>query len=109
MFKFFGHKNVHILNGGLAKWKNEQREIETGVPDATVSTAVSYKADPQHDYVVSWEQVRPLLCLCHLSLQNLTKLSRLFFCQVLSKLNSETQIADARGPGRFNGTDAVRR
>ncbi|GLD93641.1 hypothetical protein PINS_up002246 [Pythium insidiosum] len=80
-FKFFGHEAVHILDGGITKWKTENRKIESGPPSsAAAATAVRYKANPQHDLVADWEEV-------------------------LSKLNSETQIVDARGPGRFFGTE----
>ena len=29
MLKAFGHKNVSILNGGMKKWKEEGRKVET--------------------------------------------------------------------------------
>ena len=32
MFKIFGHDNVSILNGGLKKWKSENRSIEKTAP-----------------------------------------------------------------------------
>ncbi|TMW64295.1 hypothetical protein Poli38472_012917 [Pythium oligandrum] len=81
-FKFFGHKNVHILDGGISKWAEEERAFVSGAPDEqNVHPDVTYHADPQHDLVVSVDEV-------------------------LAKLNSTTQIVDARGAGRFNGTDA---
>ncbi|KAF0715899.1 Aste57867_3121 [Aphanomyces stellatus] len=74
-FKYFGHDNVHVLNGGLTRWKNEGRKIEQGSP-TTPTPSVSYVATP-----------RPNLVL------NST--------QVLALLNTKDQIIDARGPGRF--------
>ncbi|KAI7853028.1 Rhodanese-like domain-containing protein [Circinella umbellata] len=34
-FKVFGHQNVSVLNGGLAKWIKEGRATETGAPKIT--------------------------------------------------------------------------
>lgn len=79
-FKFFGHENVHILNGGLSKWMKEKRPVISGAPSTDVSEVISYKAAAQHDLVVSWQEV-------------------------VTKMHSDTQIIDARGAGRFNGSD----
>ncbi|RMX68626.1 hypothetical protein DD238_002934 [Peronospora effusa] len=95
-FKYFGHDSVHILNGkltttirkllqqidgeivndgGITKWKKEERPVETGEPQKVVAGA-SYKAKPNEALVVSWEDV-------------------------LAKIGSDTQIVDARGASRF--------
>ncbi|KAE9301022.1 hypothetical protein PR003_g22625 [Phytophthora rubi] len=74
-FKYFGHDSVHILNGGITKWKHEKREVETGEPQKVVAGAV-YKAKPNEALAVSWEDV-------------------------LAKIGSDTQIVDARGAARF--------
>ncbi|DBA01132.1 TPA: hypothetical protein N0F65_001760 [Lagenidium giganteum] len=74
-FKYFGHDDVHILNGGINSWKHEHGEIESGSPRATAK-ATSYAAKPQRSLLATWEEV-------------------------LDKLDSNTQIIDARGPGRF--------
>ncbi|KAG3196199.1 hypothetical protein PC128_g7835 [Phytophthora cactorum] len=74
-FKYFGHENVHILNGGITKWKSEKREIETGEPQKVVAGA-SYTAKPNEALAVSWEDV-------------------------LDKIDTDTQIVDARGAARF--------
>ncbi|CAI5746652.1 unnamed protein product [Peronospora destructor] len=74
-FKYFGHDSVHILNGGITKWKNEERQVETGEPQKVAAGAV-YKAKPNEALVVSWEDV-------------------------LAKIGSDTQIVDARGASRF--------
>lgn len=70
------------LAGGINKWKSEDREIATGTPTPP-ATSAGYKAHPRPELVVSWEQV-------------------------LAKLHGETQIADARGAGRFHAKDPVR-
>jgi 3-mercaptopyruvate sulfurtransferase SseA len=31
MFKYFGAKNVRILNGGLKKWIYESRSVSSGI------------------------------------------------------------------------------
>ncbi|KAG6613758.1 3-mercaptopyruvate sulfurtransferase [Phytophthora cinnamomi] len=79
MFKYFGHDSVHILNGGITKWKSEQREIETGEPQKVVAGA-AFKAKPNEALAVSWEDV-------------------------LEKIGSNTQIVDARGAARFYAKD----
>ena len=35
--KYYGHKDVRILNGGRKKWLAEQREITTAPPTVTPS------------------------------------------------------------------------
>ncbi|KAG1686992.1 hypothetical protein DVH05_005732 [Phytophthora capsici] len=75
MLKYFGHDNVHILNGGITKWKSEKREIETEDPKKVIA-GKAYKAKPNEDLVVSW-------------------------VDVLDKIDTNTQIVDARGAGRF--------
>ncbi|GAB9466432.1 3-mercaptopyruvate sulfurtransferase, putative [Globisporangium polare] len=77
--KYFGHENVHVMNGGINKWKSEDREVATGTPKPP-ATSADYKAHPRPELVVSWEQV-------------------------LAKLHGETQIGDARGAGRFHAKD----
>ncbi|KAF1326695.1 3-mercaptopyruvate sulfurtransferase, partial [Globisporangium splendens] len=79
-FKYFGHENVHIMNGGLAKWKSEDREVSTDSAESSGSISSGYKAHPKPELVVSWEDV-------------------------FAKLHGETQIVDARGAGRFHAKD----
>ena len=33
MFRAFGHENVALLDGGLAKWMKEERPLDAGIPD----------------------------------------------------------------------------
>ncbi|KAL7679216.1 putative Rhodanese-like domain-containing protein [Plasmopara halstedii] len=81
-FKFFGHSSVHILNGGITKWKCEKRKIETDEPQ-TVLAGSRYKAQLDKDLVVTWEEV-------------------------LKKIDTDTQIVDARGAARFYAKEPVR-
>ncbi len=41
--KYFGHKNVSVLDGGLKKWLNEKKE----------TTNITDKINPKNDYVVN--------------------------------------------------------
>jgi thiosulfate/3-mercaptopyruvate sulfurtransferase len=43
-FKLYGHKNVHLLDGGRKKWELDGRELVSEVPSRAAST---YKATPQ--------------------------------------------------------------
>lgn len=77
MFKLYGATDVRILDGGLPKWKAEGRPTVSGparTPDAVVFDAV-FNAD----LVSSLDDVK-------------------------TALGSQTQIIDARGSARFNGT-----
>lgn len=77
MFKLYGATDVRILDGGLPKWKAEGRPTVSGparTPDAVVFDAV-FNAD----LVSSLDDVK-------------------------AALGSQTQIIDARGSARFNGT-----
>lgn len=77
MFKLYGAPDVRILDGGLPKWKAEGRPTVSGparTPDAVVFDAV-FNAD----LVSSLDDVK-------------------------AALGSQTQIIDARGSARFNGT-----
>lgn len=77
MFKLYGASHVRILDGGLPKWKAEGRPTVSGpagTPDAVIFDAV-FNAD----LVSSLDDVK-------------------------TALGSQTQIIDARGSARFNGT-----
>jgi thiosulfate/3-mercaptopyruvate sulfurtransferase len=78
-FRVFGHDRVAVLDGGMARWQQEGRPVN----------ADSVEAKPQHfnagfrpELVRSIEQVHASLGL------------------------AGTQILDARGPGRFHGSEA---
>lgn len=78
LFRLFGHDQVAVLNGGLKKWRLEDRAIEMGVvtlPEATFTSAY------RPALVRSVEQVQAAIAS-----------------------GAETVI-DARGSGRFTGKD----
>jgi len=78
MFRAFGHDNVAVLDGGLAKWRAEGREIT----DASVSPA-------------------PAVFSATLN-EGLLRLA----AQVNDNISTgNEQVVDARGAGRYNGTE----
>jgi thiosulfate/3-mercaptopyruvate sulfurtransferase len=79
MLKSFGARRVAILDGGLRKWKAEGRPVESGSPE------------------VRRGHFTPRLARERI-VDKATMLSLV--------RGSETQIVDARGPGRFTGEEA---
>ena len=78
MFRYFGHKDVAILDGGLFKWKREGRQLEDLPPIPRERHFI-----PRVDTTL---------------LRDLT--------QMKANLQSERdQVVDARSHGRFIGTD----
>ncbi|WP_315781804.1 MULTISPECIES: sulfurtransferase [unclassified Bradyrhizobium] len=76
MFRVFGHDNVALLDGGFGKWTKEKQPAEmTPVRPAPASFTAS---------------VRPELVATS--------------AQVQEALQSGAQLVDARGPGKFDGT-----
>ena len=80
MFRAFGHNNVAVLDGGFSKWKKEGREVEHTITNPPYT---KFCSDYQDQMVRS---VRNMLELVN--------------------RGGETQILDARGVGRFDGTEA---
>ena len=78
MLRAFGFTDVAILDGGLAKWRAEDRSVETG--DHTV---------------------RPRHATPRAQGRSITDMAG-----VRAALNSDTQIVDARGAARFTGAEA---
>jgi thiosulfate/3-mercaptopyruvate sulfurtransferase len=78
MFRAFGHDKVAVLDGGFGKWQAEGRRLES---TAAVPAPASFCADYQPDKVRSIEYMLNLI-----------------------EQGGETQIVDARGAGRFDGT-----
>ena len=77
MFKYFGHDDVSILNGGLMAWQTEQFPVESGQVNPKKPTH-QYKSDPQPHLVVNAKQV-------------------------LEQIDDpNVQILDARGHARFH-------
>ncbi|MFT5448800.1 MAG: thiosulfate/3-mercaptopyruvate sulfurtransferase [Gammaproteobacteria bacterium] len=79
MFRLFGHDKVSVLNGGLPKWRAENRASASG---AATPQAAAFKAQKNDGLVRSVEHV----------LRNLEKPTE--------------QVLDARSAGRFNATEA---
>ena len=78
LFRYFGHQNVAVLDGGLPKWLAEGRQVLSG--DAKV-IAGNYTASEHKQLYSSAEAV----------------------AEVVKDANSEISIVDARGAGRFAG------
>jgi thiosulfate/3-mercaptopyruvate sulfurtransferase len=75
----FGAHGVAILDGGLAKWKAEGRELESG------------KVTLRHRHFTVWRDDKPVRTLE----------------QMLANLTSKVeQVVDARGQARFEGREA---
>jgi thiosulfate/3-mercaptopyruvate sulfurtransferase len=85
LFKFFGHKNVFILNGGLCKWKTEQKPIEAG--SHATQTKANFKISNPLVAMASYAEIRDI--------NNAS----------LNKANTAKQIVDARSAKRFSGED----
>jgi thiosulfate/3-mercaptopyruvate sulfurtransferase len=54
---YLGHPHTAMLDGGLARWKAEQRPISTDVPRFEAGT---YKARPRPELVVTLDRMREL-------------------------------------------------
>jgi len=78
MLKLYGMHDVAILDGGLAKWKAEGRPLAEG------------KESLRHRHFTAWSDDKQLRSKADM-LANLT--------------SHAEQVVDARGPGRFAGTD----
>jgi thiosulfate/3-mercaptopyruvate sulfurtransferase len=77
MFHLFGAHDVAILDGGLAKWKAEGRETESG------------KATNRHRHFTVWKDDASLASKS----------------DVAAALDSGAQVVDARTAGRFAGEE----
>ena len=78
MFRFFGHDNVAVLDGGLPKWIKDGHEISSS-PVSPSST--TFECNRRPDLVKNLGDIKYII-----------------------KENNE-QIVDARSLGRFNGTE----
>ena len=78
MFRAFGHTNVAVLDGGLPKWRAEGRGVTDIVPSIKAAQFIA----------------------------NLDEGLLRLATQVNQNIASESeQVVDARGPGRYSGTD----
>jgi thiosulfate/3-mercaptopyruvate sulfurtransferase len=64
-FKVYGHKNVHLMNGGRKKWELEGREL---TPEKPATSATTYTAQPAdtsiralRDEVIQSVGVKPMV------------------------------------------------
>lgn len=79
MFRVMGHDDVAVLNGGLCKWRAERRHMEAG--DPARRTERHFTARRNSGLVRDLDDMKRLL------------------------VSGGKQIVDARGPGRFAGTE----
>ncbi len=77
-FRIFGHDRVAVLDGGLARWQQEGRPVDAAVVPVQPK---HFNASFRPELVRNIEQVKALLN------------------------QPGAQILDARGPGRFHGTE----
>ena len=76
--EFFGHKNVHVLNGGYPLWEEQGRAVSTTVPSVRAGN---------FEYELQWDKIEDTDYI-------LTNLE-----------NEEVQLIDARSIGEYKGTD----
>lgn len=77
-FRYMGHKNVFVLNGGLKKWLAKGYEIEKDLP---LISPTEFSAKPNPDLIRNFEQILGYIG------------------------KSEIQIIDARSNQRFRGIE----
>jgi thiosulfate/3-mercaptopyruvate sulfurtransferase len=77
-FRVMGAERVHLLDGGLPKWRAEERPLETGAARVTPRT---FTPRLDHGAVAVLDDVR-------------------------AALDADIQIVDARSPGRYRGEEA---
>ncbi|MFZ4700053.1 MAG: 3-mercaptopyruvate sulfurtransferase, partial [Candidatus Methylumidiphilus sp.] len=77
-FRIFGHAQVAVLDGGLARWLQQGRSVDA---ESIQAQPKSFTASFRPELVRTIEQVKILLG------------------------QPDAQILDARGPGRFHGTE----
>jgi thiosulfate/3-mercaptopyruvate sulfurtransferase len=78
MFRLYGYDDVAVLDGGLPKWLNERRPVESGWREPATARFAPGKT---RDLFRSWQAVR----------DNLS--------------SRRAQLVDARTPGRFHGSE----
>lgn len=79
VFKYYGHQDIRIMNGGRKKWETEQREY---VKDAPTFSSTKYAAKPPNDELRAY-------------LQEVTR--------VVQSKDSKFVLVDVRSPKEFTG------
>lgn len=79
MFNYFGHEKISILDGGLVKWKNENKKVTSG-PEKNFQKS-HFKCTVKNGILVHIQQVK----------ENI--------------INKKFELVDARSKGRFNGIE----
>ncbi len=80
MFRVFGHQNISILDGGLRKWKAENRPLEVGpAPARPMSPGFTVTLNPS-------------------SILNIEEMKK-------AVKSGDTTVVDARTPARFDGIE----
>lgn len=79
MLRTFGARNAFVLDGGFDHWKAEGRPVETGIPAAP--EPAEFAASLHAEAVASFDDMMGIV------------------------VDGGSQIADARGPGRFTGAE----
>ncbi|MBU4529735.1 MAG: 3-mercaptopyruvate sulfurtransferase [Hoeflea sp.] len=79
MLRIFGAGNTYVLDGGFDAWRHQGLPVETGDPAPPAPATFNASVNPAA--VSSFEHMRAIVS------------------------DATAQIADARGPGRFTGTE----
>jgi thiosulfate/3-mercaptopyruvate sulfurtransferase len=87
MFRFFGHDDVAVLDGGMKKWRAERRPLEQGLPPAVHNglAGAKFNARPRPELLRDFAAM----------LRNLDDRPNV----------DREQVVDARSPGRFRGIE----
>ena len=85
MFRLFNkNAKVYVLNGGLPRWENEKRPLESGEA-APVASPGHFYVNPDYSMVRTLDQVMDLI-------------------DAYKKGKTDLTVIDARPKGRFDGT-----
>jgi thiosulfate/3-mercaptopyruvate sulfurtransferase len=80
MFRYFGHEQIAVLNGGLPKWEREGRSLESGLVKVKHAEFI---AKPNPALLSDWQSIQ----------------------KNLSQKDLSSQVLDMRSTGRFNGEE----
>ena len=79
MFRVFGHDAVHVLDGGLPRWKEEGYAVESGAKTCKPLHNIDFFANFRPELVINTEELQAC------------------------RAQKSSQIVDARGEARFYG------